>query len=83
MKMRYKVVDGYDLRPPNILLPTISMAEQQFASPASLAHALIGLLPAIVLLVWHQWNERLFDHTSLPLDASHMIELRGPSHELA
>jgi len=70
-------------KPPNMLLPTISVAEQQFASPASLAHALIGLLVAIVLLVWHQWNERLFDHTSLPLDASHMIGLRGPSHELA
>jgi hypothetical protein len=54
---------------PNILVPTISVAEQQFAFPASLEHALIALLGAIVLLVWHQWNERLFEHTSLALDA--------------
>jgi hypothetical protein len=68
---------------PNILVPTIAVAEQQFASPASLAHARIALLGAIVQFVWDQWNERLFEHTSLPLDASHMIGLRGPSHELA
>ncbi len=59
------------------------MVEQQFALFIPLAHALPVLLPVILPPVPHQWNERLFDQTSLPLNASHTIGLRRPPHQLA
>jgi hypothetical protein len=71
------------LVPANILAPTTCVVEQQFALFVPLAHALLALLPAIVPFAWHQWNERLFDHTSLTLDASHTIGLQRPPHQLA
>jgi hypothetical protein len=46
----------------------------------SLAHALIGLLGANCTACGASIERT--DHTSLPLDASHMSGLEGPSHEL-
>jgi hypothetical protein len=49
----------------------------------STAHAVPVLLAVILPPMPHQWNERLFDQTSLSLNASHTIGLRRPPHQLA